>query len=342
MSGVLVCAELRGAELRPVSFELVAAGRSLSEQGAGPLAVALIGPEAGIRAHVEQLRRAGVEQIVLVPTALERFEAHVAQAALEALIEQRRPSVVLGAHTVDSLSFAPALAARAGHGFASDVLAAAWRDGGLRAERGAFSERLIAELDFPGKATVVLLLRPGAFVSAGDGDGESVDATARAERHDRLNDDARVTRVELDLAGAARSERVELRDAPVGDVDIAEADFLLAIGRGVGSAERMPRIERLAELIGATLAVSGPIVEAGWGARARKVGQSGKTVAPRVYLALGISGAAQHLAGMSRSRTIVAVNSDPGARIFDVAHHGAVADLFEIADALERRLGGAD
>jgi electron transfer flavoprotein alpha subunit len=329
MSGVLVCAETRSGERsetgrRAIDSELIAAGRALSQQGAGALAVALIG--AGAEAHADPLDIDGVERIFVVPTALEHFEAHVTQAAVEALIEQHRPAVVLAGHTVDSLSFAPALAARGGHGFASDVLAATWQEDGLHAERGAFAERLIAELDFPGKETVMLLLRTGAFASP-DESGERP-AGPRAS----------VTRVELDLAQAARSERVELREAPVGDVDIAKADFLLAIGRGVGSAEKMAQIERLAELMGATLAVSGPLVEAGWGARTRKVGQSGKTVAPRVYLALGISGAAQHLGGMSRSRTIVAVNSDPDARIFDVAHYGAVADLFEVADALESRL----
>jgi electron transfer flavoprotein alpha subunit len=339
MNGVLVCAEARSDGLRPISFELLAAGRALSEQGAGPLSVALIGADA--EAHAAQLEHAAVEEILVVPTPLEHFEAHLTEAALQALIERRRPAVVLAGHTVDSLSFAPALAARGGHGFAGDVLAASWRDGGVRAERPAFAERLIAELDFPGKQTVVLLLRQGAFVAADAGVDRDADAdadpTAQADAH-RADGGARVTRVELDLAATARSERVELREAPIGEVDIAKADFLLAIGRGVGSAAQMPRIERLAEAIGATLAVSGPLVEAGWGARTRKVGQSGKTVAPRVYLALGISGAAQHLGGMSRSRTIVAVNSDAEARIFDVAHYGAVADLFEVADELERRL----
>jgi electron transfer flavoprotein alpha subunit len=324
MSGILVCAEARDGELRPVSFELIAAGRSLSEQGAGPLAVALIGAERDTDAHIAQLQGIGVEEIIVVPTALEHFEAHIAQAALESLIAQHRPTVVLAAHTIDSLSFAPALAARGEYGFASDVLTASWRDGALYAERAAFGERLIAELDFPGKATVVLLLRPGAFASADATPGEG--------------GELRVTRVELDLAGAARSERIELREAPAGDVDITEADFLLAIGRGASTAEHVARLERLAESLGATLAVSGPLVEAGLAARTRKVGQSGKTVTPRVYLALGISGAAQHLGGMSRSRTIIAVNSDPGARIFDVAHYGAVADLFEVADELERQL----
>jgi electron transfer flavoprotein alpha subunit len=320
MSGVLVLAEARRGVLRPSSFELVGAARALSEQGAGPVTVALIGHDPdGLAAR---LGVTGVEQVLAVPTPQPHFEAHVAQAAVEQLIAERRPALVLAGHTLDTLGFAPAVAARGGHGFAGDVIDVSWGERGALARRPAYGEQLIAELDFPEKQTVLLLLRPGAF--------SSVDASDGA---------AAVERVELDPTVGPCSERVELREPPAGDVDIAKADFLLAIGRGVASAERIPELERIARAIGATLAVSGPLVESGWASRALKVGQSGKTVAPRVYLALGISGAAQHLAGMSQSRTIVAVNSDPGARIFDVAHYGAVADLFEVAAELERRLG---
>jgi electron transfer flavoprotein alpha subunit len=313
MSGVLVLAEAR-------SFELIGAAHALSAQGAGPVTVALVGHDAEGLAGA--LAVTGVEQVLAVPTPRPHFEAHVAQAAVEQLIAQRRPSLVLAGHTLDTLGFAPAVAARGSHGFASDVIAVSWHEHGALAQRPAYGEQLIAELDFPDRQTAILLLRPGAFLPVAKSAG-----------------DAAIERVELDLAGNARSEHVELREPPVGDVDIAKADFLLAIGRGVASAERIPELQRLATAIGATLAVSGPLVESGWASRALKVGQSGKTVAPRVYLALGISGAAQHLAGMSSSRTIVAVNSDPGARIFDIAHYGAVADLFDVAAELERRLG---
>jgi electron transfer flavoprotein alpha subunit len=319
MSGVMVLGEIRRGELRPVSLELIGAGRALGEQGAGPLSVVLIAHDADD--HADAVKLAGVQEVLVVPSPLEHFEAHVAQAAVEALIELRAPALLLAGHTVDSLGFAPAVAARGGHGFASDVTAVAWGEQGALAQRGAYGERLIAELDFPEKRTVVLLLRAGAFEPAGGVGG------------------APVERLELDLAASARTEHVELREAPGGDVDITKADFLLSIGRGVGDAERIPELERLAERMGATLSVSGPLVEAGWASRARKVGQSGKTVAPRVYLALGISGAAQHVAGMSRARTIIAVNSDRNARIFDLAHYGAVADLFEVAAELERQFG---
>jgi electron transfer flavoprotein alpha subunit len=330
VSGVLAIAELRRGDggslgVRPVTYELIAAGRELAQQGAGPLAVALIGPAADVPADAVALD--GVSEVIVVPSPEDRFEAHVWQAAVEALIERSAPSVVLAGHTIESLGFAPAVAARGRHGFASDVTAVSWGEHGALARRPAYGERLVAELDFPAKQTVVLLLRPGTNAPAG------------SEQAHSNGGPPIVTRLELDLAGRSRTERVELREAPVGEVDIAKADFLLSIGRGVGHAEQVARKERLADALGATLAVSGPLVEAGWASRARKVGQSGRTVAPRVYLALGISGAAQHLGGMSRSQTIIAVNSDPRARIFDVAHYGAVADLFEVADELERQLG---
>ncbi|HTZ87072.1 MAG TPA: electron transfer flavoprotein subunit alpha/FixB family protein [Solirubrobacteraceae bacterium] len=317
MSGVIVLGEARRGELRPVSLELIGAARAISEQGAGPVTVALIAADA--ETYVEQVNRLGVQEVLVVPTPQPQFEAHVTQAALEALIEQRRPSVVLAGHTIDSLGFAPAVAARGGLGFASNVTGASWGEQGLRAQRGAYGEKLIAELDFPDKQTVLLLLRPGAFAPA-EGSGS-----------------ASIERVELDLAGRARTEHLELRDPPTGDVDITKADFLLSIGRGVEDEDQVAELERLAERMGATLSASRPLVDAGWIDAARQVGQSGKTVTPKVYLALGISGAVQHLVGMSKAQTIVAVNSDHEAPIFGVAQFGAVADMFEVAAELERQ-----
>jgi len=341
VSGVLVLAELAGGAgsplgLRPSSLELIDAGRALGEQGAGALTVALIGAAAD--AHADALQLPGVAEIVTVSTPDEHFEAHVSQAALEELIRERRPAVVLAGHTSDSLAFVAAVAARGRHGFAGDVTSVSWGEHGVLARRGAYGERLLAELDFPGKSTVLLQLRAGApAAGAGSGDAGSAGATPGGVGvASAASAAATVSRLEIDLEGTARTERLELREPPAGGADVAEADFLLSIGRGVGSADGVPRLQRLAERMGAALSVSGPLVEAGWAPRGLKVGQSGRTVAPRVYLALGISGAAQHLAGMSGSRTIIAVNCDAGARIFDVADHGAVADLFEVADELER------
>jgi electron transfer flavoprotein alpha subunit len=138
----------------------------------------------------------------------------------------------------------------------------------------------------------------------------------------------------------ARTEQLGFREVEAGDVDITKAEFLLSVGRGIEDKDALPQFEELAETMGATLSVSRPLVDAGWVPNARQVGQSGKTVKPKVYLALGISGAVQHLAGMQNADTIIAVNTDPEAPIFRVAHYGAVADLFDVADELADQFGG--
>jgi electron transfer flavoprotein alpha subunit len=139
--------------------------------------------------------------------------------------------------------------------------------------------------------------------------------------------------------GEPRSEHVEFREVETGDVDITKADFLLSVGRGIEDKDNLEQFEELAERMGAILSVSRPLVDAGWVSNARQVGQSGKTVKPKVYLAFGISGAVQHLAGMRNADTIIAVNSDPEAPIFNIAHYGVVADLFDIAGQLEQQSG---
>lgn len=318
MAGVLVLAEARRGELREVSRELITAAVSVRDAAGGRVVVALIDADAA--SHGAALGADGVDEVLAVVSPVANFEAHVAARALEELIEAERPALVLVGHTIDSMGFAPAVAARAGLGFASDVVALDW-DGGLVARRGAYGDKLVDELEFPGKECTLLMVRPGAFAAASPGGGTPVRA------------------VELSgLPDAARTEHAGFREVPAGDVDITKADFLLSIGRGVAERDNIPRFEELAQRLGATLSVSRPIVDAGWMPGARQVGQSGKTVKPKVYLALGISGAVQHLAGMRGAEVIVAVNTDPEAPIFGVAHYGAVVDMFELADELEAKL----
>jgi electron transfer flavoprotein alpha subunit len=250
----------------------------------------------------------------------EHFEAHVAQRALEQLIESEQPQLVVLGFTIDSIGFGPAVAAHLRLGFASDVTSLKW-DGGPVVGRGAYGDKLVAELEFPGKECTLLLLRAGTFEPAGAGSGS-----------------VPTRDVPVALDGVAATEHVGYEEVQDTGVDITKAPFLFSIGRGVEDKDEIPRFEALAERLGATLSVSRPLVDAGWMPSARQVGQSGKTVKPRVYLALGISGAVQHLAGMRTAETIIAVNTDPEAPIFGVAHYGAVADLFEVADELEQAL----
>ena len=317
MSGILVLAESRRGELREISLELVGAALGLKDEAGGPVAVAIIG--AGATEHASSLGAAGVDEVLTVAAPTEDCEAHVHADALAALIEQESPAVVLLGHTIDSLGFGPAVAATLGLGFASDVTALGWEDG-LVATRGAYGGKVEVELDFPRKETTLLMLRAGAFEAA----ETSGDASARS----------------VEAPVEARTEQLGFREADAGDVDITKADFLLSVGRGIEDKDALPQFEELAETMGATLSVSRPLVDAGWAPNARQVGQSGKTVKPRVYLALGISGAVQHLAGMQTADTIIAVNTDPEAPIFRVAHYGAVADLFDVADELADQFGG--
>jgi electron transfer flavoprotein alpha subunit len=319
MAGILVIAEARRGELREVSFELIGAALGLKGDAGGPVAVAIV--DADAEKHAPALGSDGVDEVLTVSSPLGDFEAHVAQRALEGLITQEQPELVIAAHSIDALGFVPAVAAAGAFGFASDVTALRW-EGGPVATRGAYGDKLIAEYDFPDKEATLVLLRAGIFAPAAPGSGS---VPARAVAID-------------DLGTAARTEHVDYREVQEGDVDITKAEFLLSIGRGVEDRDNVERFEELAEKLGATLSVSRPLVDAGWMPSSRQVGQSGKTVKPRVYLAMGISGAVQHLAGMRGADTIIAVNTDPEAPIFTVAHYGAVKDMFELADALEQTL----
>jgi electron transfer flavoprotein alpha subunit len=308
---VLIVAEHLRGELRPITLELVSAAKELE----GPVAVALIAKDPS--ALTDAVDVEGVNEIISVEVDQEEFENDVYQQAVEQLIEQRKPQVTLLGFTVNSMGYGPAVAAKLGLGFASDVFSIDAQASGLVVERAFYGSKVYAELEFPNHEQLVLLLRPTAWPPA-EGAGSAV-----AEE------------VSVSITGS-RARHQDFVDVASGDVDITTADFLLSIGRGVGDKENLPQLEDLAGKMGAILSVSRPLVDQGWMPNSRQVGQSGKTVKPKVYLALGISGAVQHLAGMKTSGTIIAVNTDPEAAIFNVAHYGAVADLFEVAEELEK------
>jgi electron transfer flavoprotein alpha subunit len=310
MSVLVVAEHLRG-QLRPITLELVSAAKELEEE----TVVAVVAKDPAPLA--DQVDVEGVNEIVTVQVEQEEFENDVYREAVEQLIADRGPSAVLVGFTVNSMGFAPALAAKLGLGFASDVFALRREGGELIAERSFYGSKVNAEVEFPGHERVLLMIRPTSWPLA-EGDGAAVEEP-----------------LEVTISGS-RARHRDFQEVATGDVDITTADFLLSVGRGVGEKENLAQFEELADSMGATLSVSRPLVDQGWMPNSRQVGQSGKTVKPKVYLALGISGAVQHLAGMKTSGTIIAVNTDPEAAIFNVAHYGAVADLFEVAEELEK------
>jgi electron transfer flavoprotein alpha subunit len=314
MAGVLVLAETRRGELRDVSLELITAGRGIASALGCPLKVAVVDSEP--HRFTAALTCDEVDEVIVVPSPSEHFEAHVLERAAAELVEREQPSVVITGFTIDAMGWAPALAAARGLGFASDVTAARVEDGEMVVRREFYGGKVTVELDFPDKPGVVVMMRPGACEPAA------------------IGGTATVTEVPFGSDGAARTEHLGFREVERGDVDITTAEFLLSIGRGVEKQEDVAQFEELADKLGATISASRPLVDAGWMPSSRQVGQSGRTVKPKVYLALGISGAVQHLAGIRDAGTIIAVNTDPDAPIFGVAQYGAVADMFEVAEAL--------
>jgi electron transfer flavoprotein alpha subunit len=261
----------------------------------------------------------GVDQIIAVRTADDHFDPHVYEEAAIKLGESIRPRLILCGHTVNGMACAAAVAARIGAGFASDVLAVDVDNGALTATRGAHANKVNLEVDFSGREIVVLAIRGATFpVPAGVGI-------------------AQVSTVEIDLSAAAESMRhTGYVEAPASDIDIGKAEFILSVGRGVQDKNNLPRLEKLAERMGFTFGCSRPIVDAGWLPKAHQVGQSGRVASTcRVYIALGISGAVQHLYGMKHVDTIIAVDTDPEAPIFNVATYGVCMDLFELTAQLE-------
>lgn len=319
MKEILVLVEHRQGVLREVSFELLSLARSLAAGGQATVSALVLAGQAS--AFAAQLAPKADRVLVVHAAELADYNADSYLAALETLLGERKPWLILVAHTATGMDLAPALGVRLGLPVATDCLRARLDGAGLAAVRQMYGGKLWAHLELKAAAATLLTIRPGscpAEVPAGDGGSvDDLGAPSWGTRRGR--------------------SLVEYVAAELEDVDIAAADLLVSVGRGVGKQENMDAVRAFADAVGATLACSRPVADKGWLGKSRQVGTSGKVVRPRVYIALGISGAFQHVAGMSGADTIIAVNSDPAAPIFDVAHYGIVADMFEVLPLLQQR-----
>jgi electron transfer flavoprotein alpha subunit len=310
MSDVLVVSEHRRGDLREVSYEAITAGRELADAQGGDLHVAAIGGD--VDRFAEDLNREGVDAIHTVSNG-EEFDHNVYQSAVGALLDATGAGTVVAPNSVNGLDYAPALAEAHDLELVTDAIGLEY-DGGLTVTREMYGSKVETTVDVAGDR-FVLTVRGGEWAPA-EGVG---DATVETVEVDHPESGARVTGFE-EVGG--------------GDVDIADADVLVSVGRGIEEEENLELVEELADALGATLSASRPIVDNGWLPKNRQVGQSGKVVTPDVYIAVGISGAVQHVAGMKGSDTIVAINTDPNAPIFDIADYGIVGDLFDVVPEL--------
>jgi electron transfer flavoprotein alpha subunit len=318
MSGddVLAVADHRRGALRPASYELVTAARDLADAWGGDLHVAVVGGD--VDAFADKLDLPGVDAVRPVPVGAE-FNHDVSAAATTALAASLDPGAVLIPSSVNGMDYAPAVASRLSVPLVTDVTGID-ADEALTVVREMYGSKVETTLSLPRPA--VLTLRAGEWAAA-EGTG-----------------DAAVDPFDLDVDDAAvRSTVRGFEEAGDGEIDLDDAEFIVAVGRGIEEEENVELAEELADALDATLAASRPVVDNGWLPKNRQVGQSGTTVSPTVYLALGISGAVQHVAGIKGAETIIAVNTDPDAPIFDVADYGVVDDLFEVAPELVERFG---
>jgi len=327
-SGVWIVAERWGGRLRRISLELAGEGRRLADQQGGKLTAVIWGEGWG--EHASTLGHYGADRVLCIgDSRFDRFDAAACARALERLLESDPPSVLLGGATSRGKDLFSRLAARLGVALASECISLSWKDGELTAVRPVFGGKVLATVTWEGQRPWLATLRPHAFPLP------EPDLSRRAE----------VVEVDPDVEAEAWKSRIlETVADPGAMVDLSEAEIVVAGGRGLKGPENFRLLEDLARVLGGAVAASRAAVDAGWRGHECQVGQTGKVISPKLYLACGISGSVQHLAGMSSSRCIVAVNKDPDAPIFKVADYGIVGDLFTVVPLLTeefRRLLGS-
>ena len=316
---LLVVAEQRNGRLNRASWEALAAAQQL----AVPIKVAVLG--SGLDAVASELAAADALEVILVEdAALAEYTADGFVAALVALIGAEQPSHVFLPHTYQTRDFAPALTTRLTRTLVTDVTSIKREGDTVLYVRPVFQGKLTADVEASGPAPHFATVQIGAF---------------RADAAKRGNAPAPIRHVAAGIDPATIRQKPE---APFKEakqvIDLSQAERIVAVGRGIKGQEHLKIAENLAQALGAELAASRPICDAGWLPMDRQIGSSGQTVAPKLYVALGISGAIQHLVGMKGSRTIVAINKDAEAPIFEIADYGSVADLFEVVPAMTAEL----
>ena len=318
---ILAVAEQREGKLNRATWETIAAAQQLA--GGAPVKVVVLGGSSG--AVPDELATAEVAEVIVAEhPALEPYTPDGMVQALRSIVEQASPDFVALPHTYQTRDFAPMLAARMHKALITDITTVKGSGATATFTRPMFQGKLAAEVKPQGSAPYFVSFQIGAF---------------RADAAKKGAAPAPITRLAAAVDAASIRQKPDERFQEAKQaVDLSQAERIVAIGRGIKSQDNLAIAEKLAKALGAEIAASRPICDSGWLPMERQIGSSGQTVAPKLYIALGISGAIQHLVGMKGSRTIVAINKDAEAPIFEVADYGIVGDLFEIAPALTTEL----
>lgn len=317
-SRIVVLGEHRDGRLKKISWEAIGLGRKLATELGKDLCLVLVGSEIEVLAW-EVSGRGGLEVVVL---ANDHCRHYTPEAYCEVLAEFARtehPYLLLMGHTYQTMDFAPKLATMLDRGLIPNCVDYRSTNGQLLWVRQVFNGKLNLEVSPKGDPLYLVSLQQGAFPAS----------------EEDMNTPARVQHRPVGVAeGVLRRKLLEVMEAVQTKVDLSQAEIIVAGGRGLGSKEKFQLILDLASALGAGVAASRPVTDGGWLPKEHQIGSSGQTVTPRLYIACGISGAIQHLVGMSNSGCIVAINKDPYAPIFQVADYGIVGDVFQVVPKL--------
>ena len=323
-SGIWIFAESRHGVIAPVAFELLGIGRKLADQRGVQLTAVLFG--SGISDRAAALIGSGADKVLLADhPELAQYREDVFGRVLEQLVQEYKPEVVLAGATAIGRSVIPQVATVLGAGLTADCTGLAIReeDGMLLQTRPAFGGNIMATIECPHSRPQMATVRPNVMAPA------EFDPGRRGEV------------IEVDLTDDLLASRVKVLETVISNeeqVNIQEIEILIAGGRGVESEKGFDLIQKLAAELNGAVAASRAAVDAGWISYPHQVGQTGKTVCPKLYIACGISGAIQHAVGMQSAETVVAINRDENAPIFDIATYGLVGDLFEIVPLLTKKI----
>ena len=318
---IVVMAEQRDGKLNRTTWETIVAAQRLAAMPGGDGAIAVLVPGASVSGVAAELAAAQVTEVVTVEhAALEPYTPDGFTAALQDAITQLAPSHVLLPHTYQTRDFAPKLAARLDRALLTDVTGIKTAGSETAFVRPMFQGKLTANVVPQGPAPHFVTFQIGAY---------RVDQVAKGASPAPV----RALSVSIDASAIREKPEPPFQQAKQA-VDLSQAERIVSVGRGIKEQANIALAQKLADALGAEIAASRPICDAGWLPMERQVGSSGQTVAPKLYLALGISGAIQHLVGMKGSSTVVAINKDPDAPIFEIADYGIVGDLFEIVPAI--------
>ena len=318
---ILVVAEQREGKLNRVSFETISAAQAISKETGWPVEVVLAG--SGIGSLAQELAGKAVARVyALEAPSLAAYTSDAYVFALKQFIQDKQPKLVLFPHTYEVRDFAPRLALALDRTLISDSIGYKYENGKLLFTRQMFQGKFAADVSFAGDGPWLATIQIGAFrgdqAEAGSASVENIIA-ASAE-------------------SAPRVTPHEVFQEAKQAVDLSQSEVIVAVGRGIKEQKNLALAEELAKALGGEVAASRPICDNGWLPLERQIGSSGQTVAPKLYVALGISGAIQHIVGMKGSRTIVAINKDPEAPIFEIADVGVVGNLFDVVPALTEEI----